>query len=277
MEDLPLFQEDEAPIWLDRSAFRRAAEQHRSIGTNLPARAVRRLAAEVIKRLADRAPVEPLTELEVTEEHLDTLCKALIWGDDDECLSLVEDFRARAPTIKSLYVDYLGAAARKLGVWWEEDHASFAEVTIGAGRIYAILRILRPAFYEYHDYKSRRAIFASVPGEKHFLGMTFAADLFRAKGWDIALWTGAGHDELIARFDETDAPFIGLTASETASIVPLVQLIVALRVCRPDAFILVSGRMAGEDNDLLDISGADFVAADVDMAIAEMERVASKA
>ena len=43
------------------------------------------------------------------------------------------------------YLEYLALAARKLGKWWEEDRVSFLDVTLGTGRIYAIIRAVSPA------------------------------------------------------------------------------------------------------------------------------------
>ncbi len=261
---------------LDWSLVERTTKRHRSVGKKLSAHDIRRLAEEVIQRLAARAPDPEPDSSELSEEKLNSLCTALIGEDDKTCLEMVRALQKEHALHSGAYFDHLAAAARRLGEWWVDDKASFADVTIGAGRIYAILRALRPVLVEYSTVHIRRAVFATVPGEEHFLGVTMASDLFRSRGWDITLWNGRAHDHLLAGLEESDVPFIGLTASGKLSVMPLIRMIVALRVARPDAFILVSGNVTSENSDLLDVSGADFIAHDIEAAFAEMERMIGK-
>ena len=84
-----------------------------------------------------------------------------------------------------------------LGTWWEEDRVSFVEVTVGTSRMYAIMRALRRQMPLASHIHSKSAIFASVPGETHVLGVRMAADLLRKEGWDIELKIGRTHEELV--------------------------------------------------------------------------------
>lgn len=260
---------------VDRQVFERASRQQRTVGGRLSHYVIRKLAGEVIHRLSDCLPTDVPREVIVSPERLEQLCEALVWGTDERCLELVEDLREEGASLRTIYLAYLGGAASLLGEWWEDDRASFAEVTIGVGRMYAILRALRPVLSEGGVVKTRRAVFAAVPGEQHFLGVSIAAEMFKARGWEVSLRTGNSHDELVDTIGESDVPFIGLTSAGKSTALPLARLVVALRVRRPDAFILVSGHLVDEDPGLVDLSGADFTATDVEIAYDEMERVAN--
>lgn len=268
---------DEPNDLLDRQVFEQASRQQQRVGGRLSYYAIRKLAGEVIRRLSDYLPTDVPQKVVVSPERLEELCEALVGGTDERCLELVEDLRVEGASLRTIYLAYLGGAASLLGEWWTQDRVSFAEVTIGVGRMYAILRALRPVFSEDSVIKTRRAVFAAVPGEQHVLGVSIAAEMFKARGWEISLRTGESHDELVDAIGESDVPFIGLTSAGKSTALPLARLVVALRVRRPDAFILVSGHLVDADLGLVDLSGADYVAADVQTAFDEMERVASAA
>lgn len=257
----------------DRSAFVEANRQQLAVGRRLPENMVKDLTSEVIRRLAERHAKPRPDDVEVSPERLETLCHALIRENEKHCLRLVEDLRDEGASLSTVYLSYLAAAARVLGEWWASDKASFTEVTVASGRIYAIIRAMRPALSVSGAIQRRSATFAVVPGEQHVLGVSIATNMFRAKGWAVDLCTAESHDELVEEIGNSDVPFIGLTASGTQSSMALVRLVVALRVSRPDAFILIGGHIADEDLGLVDISGADFVTADLQVAFDEMERV----
>ena len=114
---------------------------------------------------------------------------------------LVLQARLNGMSVDMVYLGFLAGAARRLGERWDEDRTTSAQMTIAAGRIYAIMRGLRQAFTSDHYLTppQEHALFVSTPGETHTLGVTMAADFFRRRGWQIDLRTGLGHHELLDR------------------------------------------------------------------------------
>jgi MerR family transcriptional regulator, light-induced transcriptional regulator len=121
--------------------------------------------------------------------------------------------------------------------------------------------------------RGRAAVLASVPGDTHTLGVTMASDLLRNKGWDIDLKVGRSHEQLVEEIEASDYTVIGLSGASRRSLLPLMRLIVALRICKPTAKIMVSGQIAS-GVDLVRTAGADEVASDFAEALAAMERLA---
>ncbi|MFK7942009.1 MAG: B12-binding domain-containing protein [Paracoccaceae bacterium] len=261
----------------DPVLFEQATRQHRSYRDQLPDTAVRTLASEVISRLSTRFDSTNQPQSKVAVSSLEDFCHALARADDEVCLNMVNAMIADGASVATVYLTYLGGAARLLGTWWEEDKASFAEVTIGTGRIYALLYALRPGLIERNPVYRKRAVFASVPGEQHFLGVTMAADMFRARGWDIDLHTGCEHEELVALVDEVNPAFIGFSGSGQRAVLPLLRLLVAVRAGHPGAYILVSGNVANFDLDMTEVTGADLVTTDIEAAYADMQRLFKRA
>jgi MerR family transcriptional regulator, light-induced transcriptional regulator len=257
---------------IDAQAFARAKGVFGAV--KMPSDAVQALASEVISRLSQRAApgldvpddafVDPRKEADI-----DALATALLGVDDTAATEIMMDAHARGASVETLYLGYLAEAARRLGQWWDEDRVSSVEVVIGAGRIYANMRGLRRLFGPGSSRGQRfRAVFASVPGETHLLGVAMAADLLTMHGWEIDLRAGLDHDALVAEIGHSTYPIIGLSASNSRALFPLARLIVALRVSNPGAWILVCGGITGIEPDVAQMVDAD--AAAPDLASAEM-------
>lgn len=263
------------PTLLDAQAFARAKGVFGA--AKLPSDAVEALATEVISRLSQRAVPQASGNGEVEidprmESDIEALAEALLGVDDSAATEIVMEAHARGATVETLYIGYLAEAARRLGVWWEEDRVSSVEVVIGAGRIYAIMRGLRRLFGPGPSRGQRyRAIFASVPGETHLLGVAMAADLLSMHGWEIDLRAGLDHDTLVAEIASSAYPIIGLSASNSRTLFPLSRLIVALRISNPGAWILVCGGITGIEPEVAHLVDADASAPDLTSAEAMME------
>jgi hypothetical protein len=82
----------------------------------------------------------------------------------------------------------LSAAARRLGEMWQRDELSFFEVSIAVSLIFRLN----------HDHAQRhvpiarepdlrQAVFATLPGQAHNLGLVLAAEAFRQADWQVTL------------------------------------------------------------------------------------------
>ncbi|SDW87761.1 cobalamin B12-binding domain-containing protein [Roseicitreum antarcticum] len=260
-------------IMLDKTAFTSAQARFSQYKSNMAPHEVTILAQEVVNRLARR--FTPQVESLVQNTKVDHLCDLLIGSDDTAALNHILKLRADGVPVSALYLSYLAGVSQLLGERWEDDSLSFLEMTIAAGRIYAIMRSLRQVFIPLDQTKPHawRAIFASVPGDTHTIGVTMAADLCRRQGWQIDLCTGLDHDALIETVHAGQQPVIGLSASHEDLIAPLIRLLLGLRVSAPGAFILLSGKILDLHHDIAQEVDVDGVASTIDQALAQMHMV----
>ncbi len=241
-----------------------------------PPKAVRALAVEVVRRLRERATETQLGTAPPRPEDVDLLCDALLSTEHSAAARIMESFVGSSPDPARIAFPLLAEAARRLGQLWTEDEVSFLDVTVGVSRIFSIVHVIsrrQPSARTHGGV----AVFASVPGDTHTLGVTIATEFLRLRGWDIVLRSGCTQDALLADIDALDPWVVGLSASPSTSMVALGRLIAALRIHHPHTRILIGGSIAAEEEALLRLIGADAVAVDLNSAHAEMERLSGPA
>lgn len=269
---MPVAARDTSPI-PDLAAIRDASNRLQVLTTHLPPKALQALAQEVVSRLSANLHVSKVANAPIAPEDIERLCSALVSDSPDSAGIMVAALRDKGTPIADIYQLHLAAAARRLGELWESDELSFVEVTIGASRILGIMYSLRDAFRATRVLEEHLVVFAAVPGEKHTIGITMAADIFRRDGWEVELLLGASHDEIVEKVRLTDALVVGLTAHGARSLAPLVRLIAAIRIVNPAVYILVSGNIVDDADDLIELTGGDAFAKDIDTGLSEMERL----
>jgi MerR family transcriptional regulator, light-induced transcriptional regulator len=243
----------------------------------LPTEVVESFAKEIVARVADAVASRVRSDtVSIPPERVAAFCDLLLEPDQPRvALEFITARRAEGATLQQVYLGYIGSAARLLGERWNTDQMSPLEVTLGAGTLYALMRALRASSFVTRPYDHRRvALFATVPGEEHGVGITVAADLFRDAGWDIDLQLGRDHDRLVQRVADTQPAIIGLSLSTSERLPELARAAVALRLIVPDATIGVApggDLTAAQVRSIVDV---DMIFGDAASAIAALEKVA---
>lgn len=235
--------------------------RHNQVRSSLRSACVEDLANDVIRRLAaerhDRSAAHP------ARERIERLCHALVSDDPRSGADLIRRARMEGASIEAVLLRYLAEAARMLGTWWEEDRVSFADVMIGTCRIDSIMLGLRHQYTDRFTHPGRSAMFASLPGETHTLGIRMATELFRKEGWKIDLKVGATHEQLVRDIRRSQARLVGLSLSGERSLEALSRLVTAVRRGQPNAAIFVSGDATVELRGVLEQLDLDGIADDM--------------
>ncbi|MEO1195426.1 MAG: cobalamin-dependent protein [Pseudomonadota bacterium] len=254
-------------LLVDPAAYSDTSEKLNALKAKLPGGAVVNLAREVLNRLANQVP-----EGSVDPRVVD-LAQALVDPDAALSFSMIESMHAKGASIETLYLRVLAPAARHLGEMWERDEVSFADVTLGTARIYGLIRAMNTTEIVPTSIDEPHALFLSVPGETHTLGVRMAADLFRRHGWDIELLSGVDHDAVVERFIASDHWHVGISAGNDLSLAALARLILALRAERPGVRILVAGRVLTTYATEVDAMSPDAMAETFEDAFNAMTRM----
>jgi len=238
--------------------------------------AVEALAGDIVRRLSRAAARAPGFEDPVIgEDSVQALCDVLVQPDPTAALDFIRARRAAGLTRQGVYLGYIGAAARKLGEGWDAGRLSFVEVTIGTGHLYALMRALRaegPPGGKPYDAR-RHALFATVPGETHGIGITMAADLFREAGWEIDLQVGRDHESLVTHVERAQPQIVGLSLSTDYRLPDLVRLVIELRIVAPQAIVGVAPAAELDDAQITEIVDIDLLFHDARTACTDLDRL----
>lgn len=264
------------PALLDTEVFARTASLFATKRLSLAPEAVRAVASDIVRRVAQSPFAEATFDIpEISEESIAAFCDALVEHEPGAALRFIEDRRAEGLSRQSVYLGYIPGGARRLGERWDKDELSFLQVTCGTGHLYALMRALRSEVpYVHRKFDNRRvALFATVPGEDHGLGITAAADLFRESGWEIDLETGTDHDRLIDHVERNQPQIIGLSLSSEQRLDALVRLVVAMRLVVPEAIVGVAPGSSVDAKRLHHLVDIDLVFTDAPSAYRELDRL----
>lgn len=226
------------------------------------------LAQEVITRLS---LIARQAKPDVSSVDLDAFCIALIDPNAEDAKRILRTAQERGASHQVLCLSYIGAAANRLGEWWEQDIIHFSDMAIAAGRMLHMLRDLRRAMPSVPLRGNREALFAAVPGEQHVLGITMAADILRKNGWHIDLQLGRSETDLCKIAHDGGYPIIGLSASGADRVRSLARTIVELRIAAPRSLIFISGNIVALEKDIAIRTGADAAASSMDHCLQVLE------
>ena len=210
-----------------------------------------------------------LTGRPVGVPEVKELVRLLLLHDDRHARQWVQGLRQRGIPVETLFTDLLAMAARLLGELWAEDLCSFADVTVGVGRLQQILRDHSSGLLScQHDTSDvRRILLLPTPGEQHTFGLVMVAEFFRKAGWDVAGGPQHAQDaEQLARREHYDVVAFSLAAQ--VYLPGLAPVIAAVRRAslNPHVGILVGGPLFLQDPALASQVGADAVAVDGSLA-----------
>lgn len=241
---------------------------------------LRTVEAEIIPRLmllhreqrqdAEHALQAAATAAPLDDADVERLAAALLAGSEQawSCLQAVQQ---RGVTPVHLCLDLLSPAARRLGEWWSDDRCDFTQVTIGLGRLQALLHRVTAGLQTVPASVARplSAVFAPAPGEQHTLGLSMVRDFFRAAGWQVHGEPIDQPSALLALLRRTRFDLVGFTLGAERHVDALATLIGDARAAslNSDLRVMVGGPLLLAQPDLFERLGADATATDASRAI----------
>jgi methanogenic corrinoid protein MtbC1 len=245
------------------------------------ARLTRTIQAEIIPRLmlAHRMSESAIlpgaqTARNPTLADIQEMARLLATHEVSAARRYVDSLCEAGMPLETVFLDLLTGAARLLGLQWEEDQASFADVTIGLSRIQQLVRELGPSFSGGSTSGGRlQAVLAPVPGEQHTLGVHVAEEFFRRAGWEVLCIPDVSESELIGLLQSEPVRLLGLSIGSLDRVARLGQLVAEVRGCTQgrELVVMIGGAATLLKPDLYLTVGADYGAQDARHAVALME------
>ena len=226
------------------------------------------LVARLSSRLGQDASANTRVPQPPSDAEINAFSSALIAADAGVPRDLFASLREAGKTPDTLSLDYIAAAARRLGEWWSADKCSFLDVTVGSARLHILQRSLRSEYTSIGVARlvSQNALFATIPGESHALGISIAADFFHRAGWHVDLCSPESIDVLCARLLGDKYDLVGLSAGCMTMTDTVVRTVECIRAVQPDIRIVLGGYLTELDPGLTAALGVDAVPKDITSA-----------
>jgi methylmalonyl-CoA mutase cobalamin-binding subunit len=228
---------------------------------------VERFASQVVSMVAARSlsAAAPLNE-----RLLSDLTAAAASGDSDRVdAALGRMRRARIPS--TVIADsYVPAAARRLGEAWMEDAMSFASVSVGVGRLQALLRSIGGSWIADHNDSpdSPMILFVTPQSESHVLGAMVAMTRLRRAGVSVCLKIAPAARDVATLCASRSFAAVMISIACREGLESAAQLVKTVRegaTCGTP--VIVGGAALDFEQDVLARTGADFATSDIDSAL----------
>ncbi len=224
--------------------------------------AIARLVAEAGVRAGPAAPA-------LSDHVVDGFTDLLVAGDQAGAAAVLRRLTAQRQDYARIADDLLSRAARRLGQGWEEDRLSFAEVSMAVAQIFRLNQAYRQRHVPIRRGAARLALFATLPGQPHNLGLVLAAEAFRGEGWDVELRLDTPAREIVDLALRHRPALVGLTLSREDKRHQLAHLIASLRDLPVPLRIMLGGRGAFGLARVLPPGHVDRVVSDIASALRE--------
>jgi methanogenic corrinoid protein MtbC1 len=227
---------------------------------------------------ADAEPPSPSFRLPIQHPAL-ALSRLAVAGNLRAAADLLDRQRLDGRSVADILLDVIQPAARELGRGWDSDELSFSDVTVGIGA-------MRRLMAEQMDRETARAVptgfaaqapcalFATLPGCQHRLGVIMVSAIFEIAGWRSSVADDQPADRLLARVREQRPSLFGLSIGSDFEIDAAAEFILRARDVS-DGFnpvIMVGGPVVYARPHRVGAIGADIVCCDARDALKSAAR-----
>jgi methylmalonyl-CoA mutase cobalamin-binding subunit len=227
------------------------------------------LALDVIERLVARRT----SGVGVLQRSLlDQLLDAASSHDAGSVERVLEVFRSSRVSNDAIVGLYIPEAARKLGKDWEDDKASFAQVTMGVARLQGLMRDLTADWTaDTVDPDGDKSVLVIVPpGEQHTLGATVLAWDLRRKGISACVRVAPSMLELADLLENRQFDGALISVGSTDRVETCMKLVKTLNQLSKGALrIAVGGAVKDMCRDALEATGAAIVTNDLEVVVTQ--------
>lgn len=226
------------------------------------------LATRVISVLRDRQVVAPSG---VRQFVLDEIVRAVISRSAFNAALLLDEIRGHRLSIDTIIDLYIPHAARAIGTGWAEDDISFADVTVGALRLQALLgeASMQSRTDLSTDDTRPHAMVVLPQGEQHFLGVSVVAAQLRRIGCEVTVSFDEALGCLSARLKDERPDLVLISCARRETLKTATETIQTIRAALPKGpVIALGGAVLDDADDLKEQTGVDIVTSSAKDAVA---------
>jgi MerR family transcriptional regulator, light-induced transcriptional regulator len=218
--------------------------------------------------LLHRGSAGPLRDSRPSAEEIETLAGLAIGSDEAAATAYFETVRAHQHSFATLLTCLVAPAAQRLGELWQQDLCDFFDVTVGVGRLQALMDRFDSTDSTPSCDARRRAVLIALPGEKHLLGANMVTKVLEATGWSVTVEHGLAAERNARTVAEEWFGVLGLTVGADARLEQAARTIATVRRAsmNPHIGVLVGGAAFNGHPEFVTQVGADAAGFDAPTA-----------
>jgi MerR family transcriptional regulator, light-induced transcriptional regulator len=205
------------------------------------------------------------------DDEIENFAKLTVAGEVDDLEDYIVGLTRKGVPEEAVYLELMAPAARKLGIYWEQDDVSFADVTIGLGRLQTLLYRISSRHRSTYETQASvgKGLFVTPHGAQHSFGIRMVDDLFRRAGWKTICEPDISIQDLVALVSNNSFNLVGLGLSVESQIDIAEKMITEVRAAsrNRNVKIMLGGSLLTNRADINERLGADFCALDAREAV----------
>jgi len=241
-----------------------------------------RIADLVSMRIAPRlaalhAVVQP--DNHPTSEEIAELARLVLSPEGREAAFYVASLRERGISVDTLFAELLEPAAQLLGELWDQDEVDFIDVTLGVGRLQALLSVFNCTHELAASDDLRSVLMLTVRGEQHSFGIAMVERFLGAGGWRVASEREVSSPLLTDLVEQQWFAVAGIALSSRCNLDKAASTIATIRAHSRNRSIgvMVGGPVFSREPGLAAAVGADGTAATAVTAVVLAQKLLDRA
>ena len=210
------------------------------------------------------------------EEEINKLTNLLLDTEEGSFELAITVLKTHGAPINYIVLDLIPQIARKFGKQWEDDSLSFAEVSIGVGKLERVIHKLDYLFQANQlDRQQNKSIFISgFPGSQHTLGSLIFANFLIFSGWKVHRPNQLSTDSIVYGVSSKELQAVAVSVSTSEELEKLPKLINLLRdkSKNPKIIVLVGGPLYNKAPDEFGHIQADIKAFSAEESVQKLEQ-----
>lgn len=199
---------------------------------------------------------------------------ALLRAEKHKAAELVFSALGQGADLYNIYILVFRATLHELGLLWQQNTVSFTMVQFCSMTTQYIMSELYPQTFNTLR-NGHRLVAATVPGDRHTIGIHFLADILQYRGWDTMLLSGySSSSDICSTVVGHGAGVVALSVSTTAHFRSAVEVIKRIRASAQHTTIMMGGALLSHRTHFFQSLGADEYAGSLTQAISIAERLA---
>jgi MerR family transcriptional regulator, light-induced transcriptional regulator len=205
------------------------------------------------------------------DDEIEHFAKLTVVGEIDDLEDYIVGLTRKGVPEEAVYLELMAPAARKLGIYWEQDDLSFADVTIGLGRLQTLLYRISSRHRGTYETQApvAKGLFITPLGAQHSFGIRMVDDLFRRAGWKTICEPDISTVDLVALVNSESFEMVGIGLSVEEQIEIAEKMICEVRAAsrNRNVKIMIGGSLLVGRPDVVARLDADFCALDAREAV----------